>query len=588
MPYADPSIILGYKGVDVPDPTNALLKALQVKSLVGQNRLQDFQVQDAETSATQRNALMSLIQDEGFSRLDPTAQRAAVMRTAPIAGQSYAKSLLDTQKSQGDLQKLELENQGNQIKVVGQIFGAAASHSPQAVLDAFEKMPPSLMSPDFRESHRAEFQADPIAAAKKFQLQALTAEQQLAQSNPTLLPTDQGIAAVRKDGTGGSMVPNVTGAASYSNGMPGIGPGIAGGQPQGPQTLNQPYLGRQPAGNFQGDPSAVLAHLQRIANPADRAAALRAFQNQMAGANPTPGADGVFQGSGATAPVSVGVSQGQAMGSAPPVLGSKREEISYHNDPMTGQVMQLPRYSQPGQSIAPGVVPPASGGGNSSVAGLTEAALNDAATRLAHGDQTVLQNYGRGMQGGAQLIAIRNRAAQIAAVEGRSPDDQTASGVTLGGERAGARTAATRGANLSIAANELDKFSDLALSASNSVPRTQFVPLNRLSQIVSSGTGSVEQAAFNAANESVINAFAQVAGRGTPTVAGMEHARVMLNTAQTAEQYAAVVKQLKREAEAALASTAETQSQQRARMTGNGKPTAPTLDARGWGIEKVN
>jgi len=270
-------------------------------------------------------------------------------------------------------------------------------------------------------------------------------------------------------------------------------------------------------------------------------------------------------------------------------LGAKRVEIEYRTNPLTGETMQLPKYVQPGQTVSPGVVQaPSLRSGLGGIAGLSEAALNDAATRLAHGDSTVLQNYGRGMQGGAQLIAIRNRAAEIAQSEGRSADDQTAAGVALGGEKAGARTLGTRSANLGVAANELDKFSDLALSASNAVPRTQFVPLNRLTQMISSGTGSAQQAAFGAANESVINAFAQVAGRGTPTVAGMEHARAMLNTAQTPEQYIAVIKQLKAEAAAALDSTSEMQGQQRGRLTGNRGTSSAPPSSNGWSIEKVN
>ena len=591
MAYVDPSIIQGFKPIELPDPGNALMRALQIQALRGENQLQQLKLGEAQQTANETNALRQYFTDPANAGQDPAAMRAGVQRVAPIAGQPILKNMLDAQTAQANLQKTTLDNEHTQIVHTASLLGAAAQAGPAAVMETLQKSP--TVPADRRAAMIQQAQADPVAFAKQFAMGALTPEQQLAQNNPTILPTDQGIAAVNKDGSGGRMVPNITGAASFANGMPGVGPGITGGASQMPQTINQPYIGQQPAGAFVGDPASLYAGLQRISNPTERAQAIRALQNQLAGANPTMGADGMFQGGGAQGPVAIAGSQQGSASSLPQqgVLGAKREEISYHNDPLTGQVMQLPRYAQPGQSFTPGAVQSvgSSSGGAGGIAGLSEAALNDAATRLAHGDSTVLQNYGRGMQGSAQLIAIRNRAAEIAQSEGRSADDQTAAGISLGGERAGARTLGTRSANLGVAANELDKFSDLALSASSSVPRTQFVPLNRLSAMVASGTGSVQQAAFSAANESVINAFAQVAGRGTPTVAGMEHARQMLSTAQTPEQYAAVVKQLKAEARAALDSASEVQGQQRGRITGTSRaPAAPAAANGGWAIERVN
>lgn len=49
----------------------------------------------------------------------------------------------------------------------------------------------------------------------------------------------------------------------------------------------QPWIGPEPKGAFSGDPTAILKSIQSIPDPAERAGALRAFQNQT-GANTQP------------------------------------------------------------------------------------------------------------------------------------------------------------------------------------------------------------------------------------------------------------------------------------------------------------
>jgi hypothetical protein len=139
------------------------------------------------------------------------------------------------------------------------------------------------------------------------------------------------------------------------------------------------------------------------------------------------------------------------------------------------------------------------------------------------------------------------------------------------GQGAGERTLGTRGANLSIAAAELDKFVPIAQQASDKVPRASFVPLNKLTR-TARNQWSPEQAAFEAANRSVLNAFSQVASRGVPTVHNTEEAEKMLYTAQTPEQYKAVLAQLQREAKGALAAIPEAREAMKSSREGN-EPT---------------
>ena len=182
------------------------------------------------------------------------------------------------------------------------------------------------------------------------------------------------------------------------------------------------------------------------------------------------------------------------------------------------------------------------------------------------------------------IAEIRNRAAAIAANQGMSADAQTASMVQLGGEKAGARTLGTRTANLSVVAQELDTFGTQALQASANVPRGQFVPLNKAIQMVQSGTSSPELAAFVAKNEAVINSFSALAGKGTPTVAGSEHARQLLSTATSPEAYAAKIQALQQEARGALSAGSEVQAMQRGRIGGGQPVAAPS----GWNVQVVS
>lgn len=178
--------------------------------------------------------------------------------------------------------------------------------------------------------------------------------------------------------------------------------------------------------------------------------------------------------------------------------------------------------------------------------------------------------------------AIADMGAQLA---GPSGADQVARGAALAGDKAGMRTAATAGAKMDTLSTEVQKFADLATSASDALPRGNFVPLTTAEQAIQSGTSSPELAAFVAANTSLVNAYSAVAGRGTPTVAGQEHAYKMLSTATGPEAYKAVVKQLLAETAAAKASPNATMEDIRKRITSPGggvtMPAQPNASAGG-------
>jgi len=145
------------------------------------------------------------------------------------------------------------------------------------------------------------------------------------------------------------------------------------------------------------------------------------------------------------------------------------------------------------------------------------------------------------------------------------------------GARAGQRALGTRSANVGVAINELDQFVKIGIAASDKVPRTNFVPINRLMRL-GREQWSPDQAAFEASNRSIINAFAQVAARsGNATVHNTQEAEHMLNTAQTPEQYKAVLKQLQTEAQGARRAVGQTRGEITEAVTG--KPTRETPES---------
>jgi hypothetical protein len=205
------------------------------------------------------------------------------------------------------------------------------------------------------------------------------------------------------------------------------------------------------------------------------------------------------------------------------------------------------------------------------------------------GDRTVLQNMGRGVQGSKNLVALRGEVRKQAEAQGMSGRDVAASVAEFEGVKSGERALGTRTAQAGMAVNEASQFADIAQQASQDVPRSQFVPANKALQAYETNTGDPKIVAFGAATNSLINAYARaVSPSGTPTVSDKEHAREMLNTAQTPEQYASVVSMMKREMAAAQQSPGQVRSEFREAVTrkapmANPPPPAGGLPA-GWSV----
>lgn len=159
-------------------------------------------------------------------------------------------------------------------------------------------------------------------------------------------------------------------------------------------------------------------------------------------------------------------------------------------------------------------------------------------------------NLGRGKQGSETIARIVNKAAQLSG--GKSTDqiieerqENKASGKTrleLG----------SREGKIAPRVEEAKQFAGIALKASDTVDRSVFRSFNKFMQMGEGEIGDPKLRAFQAANTSLVNAYAAAVSGGSPTVSDKEHARELLSTADSPEAYKAVVNQMITEANAAL------------------------------------
>ena len=180
--------------------------------------------------------------------------------------------------------------------------------------------------------------------------------------------------------------------------------------------------------------------------------------------------------------------------------------------------------------------------------GLSDAAADYIAERRLAGDKSAMQNLGRGAQGSADLAKINGLIAQKATDRGLKASDFVDTDNTNIGRSAGARSAGTLNARIDIYANEAAGAISAAREASLAYPRTGLVPINKAVNAFKSNSGDPAYSQFVAANNAVVNTYAKALNpSGAATVSDKEHAREMISTAQTQEQYDAVLRQLDRE-----------------------------------------
>lgn len=183
---------------------------------------------------------------------------------------------------------------------------------------------------------------------------------------------------------------------------------------------------------------------------------------------------------------------------------------------------------------------------------------------LKYGDPSIMTNLSRA-NGGAQGRQILERVVTRGRELGLS-DDEIAQRYALAKAdysalSRGLGESSRRGSQLLMATHAARGMAQIARQQSRKVNRGQFMPWNRIQLAIQGQTGDPNVKAFYASVNSFVNAYARaVTPVGAPTDAKMKHAFDMLNTAQSQEQFDAVMDVLDQEMEAELKAVGETQS----------------------------
>lgn len=194
---------------------------------------------------------------------------------------------------------------------------------------------------------------------------------------------------------------------------------------------------------------------------------------------------------------------------------------------------------------------------------------DDVATMMAdrvlkYGDPSIMSNLSRA-NGGAQGSQILERIVTRGKELGLSPDEiaqrYALAKADYSALQRGLGESSRRGSQLLMATHAARGMAAIARQQSRKVNRGQFMPWNRIQLAIQGQTGDPNVKAFYASVNSFVNAYARaVTPVGAPTDSKMKHAFDMLNTAQSQEQFDAVMDVLDQEMEAELKAVGETQS----------------------------
>lgn len=168
--------------------------------------------------------------------------------------------------------------------------------------------------------------------------------------------------------------------------------------------------------------------------------------------------------------------------------------------------------------------------------------------------------------------------------EGTSPEQLAGMRAEFGGLAAQERTMGTRAGQISIAANEANKMAPIVLTNMEAVGPSGFVPYNKAANIAKSQTGDPKIKAYVASINAFVNSYSRAINpTGAATINDKEHARELLDAADSPEQVRAVINTLQQEMRAAISAPEEARKNLMEEMT---KPKKQSSSG-GWSAKIV-
>lgn len=181
------------------------------------------------------------------------------------------------------------------------------------------------------------------------------------------------------------------------------------------------------------------------------------------------------------------------------------------------------------------------------IAGLNNEAINQRAQMAAHGNlDGAYKGIGGNAIGSRLRNIISNKAAQIQKDEGIDPNQAAIDFRSkAAGATAGARTGATKAANLELIFRNAEAAIPAAVEASDKVGRSKFVPLNKLLQASESQISDPDLKDFRLKNLQLAELWARAMNpNGVMRESDRSLALEMLSTADSPETYKRVVQNL--------------------------------------------
>ncbi len=179
---------------------------------------------------------------------------------------------------------------------------------------------------------------------------------------------------------------------------------------------------------------------------------------------------------------------------------------------------------------------------------IPDATADFLAERVLNGDTKALVGMGRGAQGAENIIRIQTLVAQKAAERGVDARDILARIAEQSGLTASQRTFGTQIARMAVNSTEAEGAIQQGLEVSKNVPRTKFVPVNKLVQMAEANISDPDLLEFRAANLAIINTYARaISPTGQPTIHDKEEAMKIVSEATSPEAYERVMRRMLKE-----------------------------------------
>lgn len=186
--------------------------------------------------------------------------------------------------------------------------------------------------------------------------------------------------------------------------------------------------------------------------------------------------------------------------------------------------------------------------------GTTPTITPETAKRLAKmvvaGNHAAITELGYGQAGTANRTLVENTITELANDPANkiTPEQLNAAMAMLKGRITEAQTTGRRAGQLNIAASAAMDMADLVHEKSLSVPRTSFMPINRILATAREELGDPNIVALQGSINTFINAYARaISPTGVATVSDKDHARAILSVAQSQDQLDAQLEVLRQE-----------------------------------------